>query len=75
MLPQQLLETIAEIDTALGYQVTFRVVDALHGGAHGAVNLEDGVVWLPQRSINNLSVIGEELMHLHRYVVGGFPKL
>jgi hypothetical protein len=74
LLPQPLVEKTAEIDASLGHEVTFRVVDALQGGAHGAVNLEDGVVWLPQRSINNLGVIGEELMHLHRFVVGGFPK-
>jgi hypothetical protein len=74
MLPQQLVQKTAEIDAALGHAVTFRVVVALHGAARGAVNLEDGVVWLPQQSVNNLSVIGEELMHLHRYVVAGFPK-
>ncbi len=74
MLPRQLVDKTAEVDASLGHGVTFRVVDALYGGAHGAANLDDGVVWLPQRSINNLSVIGEELMHLHRYIVGGFPK-
>jgi hypothetical protein len=74
LLPPQLVDKTAEVDASLGHGVTFRVVDALYGGARGAANLEDGVVWLPQRSINNLSVIGEELMHLHRYVVGGFPK-
>ena len=51
LLPQLLVEKTAEIDASLGHEVTFRVVDALQGGAHGAVNLEDGVVWLPQRSI------------------------
>jgi hypothetical protein len=73
-LPARLTHKLTEIEAAIDRQVTFRRVDAVQGGAHGGTDVENAIVYLLPQAVDNMSVIGEELMHLHRWHVGGYPK-
>jgi hypothetical protein len=70
LLPPALGQRLAEVERVLRAPVRFVRDDALRE-AGGAAQL-DGVIRLAPRNVANLDVIGEELMHLHRWM-HGFP--
>ncbi len=71
LLPPALADRLAEIEKVLGKPVTFLEDRSLPGGAGGKAT-PDGIVHLAPGSTQNLSVIGEEIMHLHRWT-SGYP--
>lgn len=73
MLPQPLLEKVQESETVLNQKIAFFEDTAMRGGAGGSAS-PDGVIKLAPRAVENMSVIGEEIMHLHRWT-SGFPAI
>jgi hypothetical protein len=72
-LPEPLQELLPGVDCVLRRSVRFVRDDRLGEVAGGAAR-PDGLVRLAARSLTNLSVIGEEIMHLHRWTQG-FPAI
>ena len=68
-LPAPLLERLLAVENNLGHQVTFIEDEATPGGALGSAS-PDGIVRLTRRARGNFSVIGEEILHLHRHAQG-----
>ena len=69
-----LAERLTEIDAVLQRPVVLVVDPGLAGQAGGKAACPEGVISLPPDSVNNLSVIGEEIMHLHR-CTRGYPTI
>lgn len=69
-----LAERLIEIEAVLRRPVAFVADPGLAGQAGGKAACPEGVISLPPNSVNNLSVIGEEIMHLHR-CTSGFPTI
>lgn len=73
VLPPPLGEKLAEVDNVLGRPVVFVQIGSITGGAHGSVSLDEGAIKLVPAAVDNMSVVGEEIMHLHRWTAGGYP--
>ncbi len=71
-LPAGLADKLAETEAALGRPVTFLADGSLRGNARGSANA-DAIRLAPQH-IENLNVVGEEIMHLHRRT-RGYPLI
>ncbi len=65
---------LAEIEAVLQRPVVFQVDLGLAGQARGKATCPQGHVHLASESANDLSVVGEEIMHLHR-CTRGYPTL
>ena len=72
-LPVGVAGALDEVEEVLGKRVNFFLVSDLGVTAAGQTFLE-GYVELPPESRSNLSVIGEEIMHLHRWTQG-YPAI
>lgn len=72
-LPAALAEKVREVDRALGRPAVFLRINNAPGGGRGSVNLHEGAIKLVPATVENITVIGEEIMHLHRWTVGGYP--
>ena len=69
-----LADKLNEIEAVLGRPVAFVIDPVLAGQAGGKAACPEGVVSLSPESVDNLSVIGEEIMHLHR-CTRGYPAI
>jgi len=69
-----LAEKLVEIEAVLQRPVAFVIDPRLAGQAGGKAACPEGVISLAPDSVNNLSVIGEEIMHLHR-CTRGYPTI
>jgi hypothetical protein len=63
-----------EVETVLNRPVVFAVEDALGAIAGGRATCPEGRIVLARTSVENLSVLGEEIMHLHR-CTSGYPMI
>ncbi len=72
-LPAGVARALDEVEEVLGKRVNFFLVSYLGVTAAGQTFLE-GYVELPPESRSNLSIIGEEIMHLHRWT-RGYPAI
>lgn len=72
-LPAALAEKLHDVELVLGRPVTFLEEACLRGEAAGSAR-PDGVITLASRAVHNFSVIGEEIMHLHRWT-RGYPAI
>ena len=70
----RLAEKLIEIEAVLRRPVAFVIDPGLAGQAGGKAACPEGVISLPPDSVDNLSVIGEEIMHLHR-CTRGYPTI
>lgn len=68
-----LLEKLGQVERVLGKPVVFDEDDSLPAGAGGSAR-PDGTVRLAPASADNLGVVGEEIMHLHRWTTG-YPMI
>ena len=73
LLPVALIEKVREIENRLGKNIVFVEDVSLPGGAKGSANPE-GIIRLSSASPLNVSVSGEEIMHLHRWT-SGYPAI
>ncbi len=69
-----LADKLIEIEAVLRRPVAFVIDPGLAGQAGGKAACPEGVISLPPDFANNLSVIGEEIMHLHR-CMRGYPTI
>lgn len=69
-----LADKLVEIEAVLRRPVAFVIDPGLAGQAGGKAACPEGVISLPPDSAENLSVIGEEIMHLHR-CTRGYPTI
>lgn len=72
-LPSPLLAVLDEIERAYGRHIPFFLVQDLGVTASGRGDPQ-GFVELPPQSRCNLNVMGEEIMHLHRWT-RGYPAI
>ncbi len=70
-LPRELRDKMAESEAVLGSPVTFFEDPSIPGGA-GAAASPDGVVRVAPGRAGDLNVLGEEIMHVHRWT-SGYP--
>lgn len=73
ILPPQIAASLDEVESVYGRRVPFFLVPDLDVAAGGRADPE-GFVELPVHSRGNLNVIGEEIMHLHRWT-RGYPAI
>lgn len=73
ILPPQIAASLDEVERVYGRRVPFFLVPNLGVSAGGRADPE-GFVELPVRCRSNLNVIGEEIMHLHRWT-RGYPAI
>ena len=73
-LPRDLTDKLVEVETGLGRPVRFIAGDSLPGNARGSASSSDGVIRLSSQCVENLNVVGEEIMHLHRRT-NGYPLI